>query len=337
VKARRAAVLAGSVGVGMAAAGGALYALERRTARRWRVDGEALVAAGRSLPTDLEHRFVGVDDGGRIHVVERGRGTPIVLVHGVTLGVAAWAPQLRNLTDGHRVVAVSQRGHGQSMAGEDGYSFERMADDLAEVLEALDIEHAVLVGHSMGGMVAQTLAARDPAEFRRRTAALVLVATSAGPLMPTSLGATLGTALAGGAGQSLRVAERRGRGLMPGEDLGAWITRASFGARPDPHDLELTRSMIAAMSPSAMAGLMGPLLRFDLHREIAAIEVPTTVVVGTRDLLTPPRMARAMAATIPGATLVEYPGCGHMVMLERAEEFNDLLEGVVRRSAASRN
>jgi pimeloyl-ACP methyl ester carboxylesterase len=83
--------------------------------------------------------------------------------------------------------------------------------------------------------------------------------------------------------------------------------------------------MISSMSPLAIAGLLGPLLAFDRHRELGRITVPTRVVVGSRDLLTPPRLARVMAVGIPDATLTVYPGCGHMVMLERPQELNALL------------
>lgn len=302
------------VGAGTAAAG---YALLRAEVRRWKAEPPT----EHTLPADLSHHFVSVGDGGTIHAVERGDGPPLVLVHGVTLGVAAWAPQLRRLADRHRVIAIDQRGHGQSLAGEDGYSLERLSDDLLEVLEALHVTDAVLVGHSMGGMVSQLLAVRRPDELRRHVARLALVATAAGPVVPGPLAALL----AGGGGRGLSWAGRHGRGIFPGEDLGALVTRVSFGAHPTPGDLELTRSMIAAMSPTAMSGLLGPLLSFDVRRRLGYVDLPTLVVVGTRDNLTPPRMARAMAGAIRGSELVVIPGCGHMVMLERADELCELL------------
>ena len=173
--------VAAAVGVGAAAAGAGVGALVRAN-RRWQVDPTSPEALDRMLPADVVDHVVTVGDGGKIHVVERGQGPPVVLVHGVTLGVAVWAPQLRRLADqGHRVIAVGQRGHGRSSAGEGGYSLERLADDLHEVLEALDVTGAVLVGHSMGGMVAQLAALRKPDEFGRHVAGLVLLATSAGP------------------------------------------------------------------------------------------------------------------------------------------------------------
>ncbi len=305
------------------------YALQRVASRRWRAGEEDLVAAERTLPADLQHHFVTTDDGGRIHAVERGDGPPVVLVHGITLGVATWAPQLRQLADRHRVIAIGQRGHGQSLAGEDGYSMERLADDLLAVLDALDVTGGLLVGHSMGGMVSQLLAVRHPDELARHVAGLVLVATSARPMTAGPAGPLVAAGLAGGAARGLGRAERRGQGLFPSDDLALWATRATFGAHPAPADVELTRAMIAAMSPTAVSGLLGPLLAFDVHRQIHAIDLPTHVVVGTRDLLTPPRMARAIVDQIPGATLHILAGCGHMVMLERADELCDLLHGAL--------
>jgi pimeloyl-ACP methyl ester carboxylesterase len=75
-----------------------------------------------------------------------------------------------------------------------------------------------------------------------------------------------------------------------------------------------------------MAELLGPLFEFDVRTDLGRIELPTLVVVGTRDLLTPPRRARDVAARIPGARLEVLEGCGHLVMLERADTLDDLLE-----------
>ena len=309
---RRAAALATTV----AAAVGA-YALEQAHARRWQVGEEALEAAGLTLPADVRHRFVETSDGGRVHVVERGEGPATVLVHGVMLGVGVWAPQLRRLPG--RVIAVSLRGHGQSRAGSEGYGIERLAGDLVEVLAALDVRDAALVGHSMGGMAVQLAAVAGGAELAR-VRRLVLVATSAAPALPAPL---VGLASAG-AVRALGSAERMGRGPLP-KSTTVWASRLSFGQDPAPADVELTRAMLDAMSPSALAGLLPGLLAFDARDRIGAIALPTDVVVGSRDVLTPPRTARAIAARVPGAVLTVLKGCGHMVMLERADELCRIL------------
>ena len=319
---RRNAAIATGVAGATAAAAGAAYALHRRA-----VGGEDHEedAARRALPADTSHHRVAVTDGGRIHVAERGSGPPVVLVHGVTLGVAVWARQLRHLAGSHRVLAVGQRGHGESSAGSGGYSFERMGRDLLEVLAATGVRDAVLVGHSMGGMVVQELAIRHPRELAAHVGGLVLVATSPGPLAPGPLGPAAARALTAGGRAGLRRAGRLGHGTLPQRDLAAWAVRWNFGSRPRHTDLELVRSMVTSMSPEAMAELLRPLLSFDMRREVGAIDLPTRVVVGSRDLLTPARASRAMAALIPGATCTVLEGCGHMVMLERADELEHLV------------
>lgn len=332
---RRGAIVAGA-GAAIGIGAGVLYAAERRLVKSWRADESAIARAGLAMASTLKHSFVDVSDGGRIHVVESGDGPPIVLVHGVTLSAAIWPRQLRDLSGSHRVVALDLRAHGQSTVGRDGLTFDRMAKDILEVIEELSISRAVLVGHSMGGMVAQTLMLNYPDIAGEKLAGLVLVATSAGPLVPRR-GPTSSVieVLGAGARRALGHMERNGRGLLPPQDdVAAWVSRASFGSSPEPASIELMRSITGAMSPSAMGELLGPLLGFDVHREIAAIDIATRVVVGSKDLLTPPRMARLMAREIPGAQLIVLQGSGHMVMLERADELNDILDELCRAVAS---
>jgi pimeloyl-ACP methyl ester carboxylesterase len=331
----RRAVLATAATAAAAAAGaaGVGYLLHRRAAGPADAGG-APADAGTALPADLVHHHVGVSDGGVLHVVERGSGPAVVLVHGVTLGVAVWARQLHDLGRCHRVIAVGQRGHGQSTAGSEGYSFDRMARDLVEVLDTLDVRDAVLVGHSMGGMVALTLAVDHRRAAARHVGGLVLASTTAGPAVPGPLGPVLAPVLVAGGARTLRRADRRGRGLLAQRDLASWATRSTFGARARPADVELVRSMATAMSPAAMSGLLGPLLHFDVRRGLGSIDLPTRVVVGSRDIQTPPRAARALAGGIPGAILTVLDGCGHTVMLERRDELAAVIEDLAREVAA---
>jgi len=326
-----------AVATGTLSAGGVAYVLQRAAARRWRVGEEELAASGLTLPPDLRHHFVPVSDGGRIHTVERAArpgpierparaervrpvGTPagvgtIVLLHGISFGVASWAPQLRRL-DG-RVVAVSQRGHGQSRPGSEGYAFSRLGEDLLEVMGALEVHDAVLCAHSMGGMVALLLATERASDLARHVRRLVLVATTAGgyPVPPS---------VADVAARVIGRAERRGRGPFPKAST-VWLARLNFGSAPRPADVELVRSMLDTMSPSAFAGLVPHLLAFDVRDRLASVTLQTDVVVGGNDVFTPPRVARSIAGQVPGAELTVLPGCGHMVMLERTDELNDII------------
>jgi len=320
VSVRRAALGA----LGSAAAGSALYVLQRAVSARWRTGSGEVAAAGLSLPADLRHRFVATSDGGRIHVVERGGGGPTtVLVHGIMLGVATWSPQLRALPG--RVVAVSQRGHGQSRAGTEGYGFERLAADLLEVMADLEVRDALLVGHSMGGMVAELCALTRPDDLARHVKGMVLVSTSPGPVLGTGVAALRVPALAGAAAaRALGAAERRGSGPLP-KGATVWAARLCFGASPVPAQVELVRGMLDAMSPGALAGLLPHLFAFEVRDRLPDLALPVHVVVGSRDVLTPPRAARAIVERAPGAELTVLAGCGHMVMLERAEALCSLL------------
>jgi pimeloyl-ACP methyl ester carboxylesterase len=306
---------------------GAAYVAERALVRRWTADEEELTTAGLAMPSDLAHHFVTTGDGARIHVVEAGTGPPIVLIHGITLAVGVWARQFRDLSRTHRVIAIDLRGHGQSIGGTGGYGFERLADDLIAVFEHREITGAVVVGHSMGGMVLQLAAIRRRSALARHADGIVLLATDAGPTIPGPIGRPMGVATARVAWRAARFAERRGKGVYPGSNLAAWGSRVSFGAQPRPTDIELVRSISTAVSPRAMAELLGPLLQFDVRSELGEIDRPTLVVVGTRDVLTPPRRARLLAANIPGARLEVLPGCGHLVMLERPDDLSELVEG----------
>ena len=319
MKLRRAA----AIGSGLATAAGLAYVLERAGARHFQASEETLAASGRTLPADLRHHFVPTSDGGRIHTVERGEGPAIVLVHGITLGVATWAPQLRALPG--RVVAVSQRGHGQSRAGAEGYGFDRLGTDLLEVLAALEVRDAVVVGHSMGGMIVQQLAVERPVDLERHVRRLVLVATGPGPVAPVQVRA-LATA---GTTRLLAVAERRGQAPLP-QSVSVWAARSAFGAAPSPADVTLLRQMLDAMAPAGLAGLLPHLLAFDVRDRLGSVRLPVHAVVGTRDVLTPPRTARAIASRVPGAGLTVLRGCGHMVMLERPEELAYVVAGRAR-------
>ena len=116
------------------------YAVERRVVRRWRAGPTTLAAAGprraRGLRSATTSRS---SDGGRLHVVERGQGRPLVLVHGVTLQSASGRSSSTSWPTATGCIVVDQRGHGRSVAGTAGYLFDRLAEDLVEVLGALGV------------------------------------------------------------------------------------------------------------------------------------------------------------------------------------------------------
>lgn len=285
---------------------------------------------------DATRHFLDMDDGGVLHVVERGpRDAPaIVLLHGVTLSTLTWRYQLLDLAGDHRVLAVDHRGHGHSRAGRAGHSIRGMASDVAHLLERENLRGALVVGHSMGGIVAMQLAADHPDLLGPRVAGLALMSTTAAPGARVPGWAQLVEWAAPGTERALRAAGRRNVVSLPPNDLSYLVARLGLGRRPSPLHVELTRAMNVALPPEVLADLWRAVAAVDLRRALPGIEVPVSVLVGSRDLITPPHHSRLMAGLLSNAELVVWPGAGHMPMLERRTEVAEAL-GRFARTLAS--
>jgi pimeloyl-ACP methyl ester carboxylesterase len=117
---------------------------------------------------------------------------------------------------------------------------------------------------------------------------------------------------------------------MRQRNLGLLIARMGFGDDPDPRCVEATRQMLGATSRETMREAGRALLELDFTGQLPSLRVPTLVVVGSADLLTPPRESRTIADLVPGAELVELPRAGHMLMYERTDELDRLITGFAR-------
>ncbi len=295
-----------------------------------------------ALPADVEVHQLMLSDGTQLRVLARGSGRPVVLLHGITLSADVWTRQLRDLGDaGYRVVAPDLRGHGRSTVGTGGLGLDRVVDDIHEVLEQMELDEAVLVGHSMGGMLALRLLTRDrPGGDRpsHRVAALALVATSAGPVVGRGVpGLRALIALAGPVlGAAGRLTSLLPGPSLPDTDVGDPVARMTFGSRHADDDVRLIRRITARVPARVTAALLVQLVSFDAEAALGEVAVPTTVVVGAEDVMTPPRHAETLAAAIPGAELVVLAGCGHMVMLERPDQLDDAVRALAARAPAAR-
>ena len=305
-----AGVAAGAVGIA--------YATERALVARLRHREDP--DAGLPLVPEYDAaRVLDSHDGGTIYTIWRGDGPPVVFCHGVTLSSRVWAKQFRSFpAAGFRAVAFDSRGHGESVAGDTGHSIDNLADDLRSVLEGLDLRDAVLVGHSMGGMAVQAFAIRHPDVLHERVRGLVLQSTAAHNLVSDARRVR----------ETLERLSRLGPDLtavMRPRNLGFLLARIGFGDDPHPSHVEATREMLAACSRDTTRAAATALLSLDLTAGLPSIDVPTLVLVGTADALTPPRDSRRIVDLIPGARLVEFPGAGHMLMYERTGEVNRLI------------
>jgi pimeloyl-ACP methyl ester carboxylesterase len=318
----RVGTLTKAVGVTAGVAGavaGAGYAGQRLLASRLRARPDGQAARALDAPIYIDRRLDAFD-GGSIYVVEAGEGPPIVLSHGVTNSIRTWVHQLETLPRaGFRTIAYDHRGHGQSVVGSAGHSVENLALDLRTVVEAYDVRGAVLVGHSMGGVAVQAFVTRFPELAAERVAGIVLLST----LATTPLGS-----------HSTRTKRRIEQITNHAPDMG-WIwnspnlgllaARLGFGRDPEPSHVELVRQMLAACPPQTRLEAPRALIGLDFTADLPNVRIPTLVIVGTGDILTPPAQARLIAKLIPEARLEVFPGGGHMLMLERTEELDRLI------------
>lgn len=222
-----------------------------------------------------------------------GRGGPaLILIHGAGGNHLHWPAALRRLP-GATVYAIDLPGHGRS----EGPGRERIEDYAADVLRFMDavgVARGVLVGHSMGGAIAQMTALLAP----ERVAGLVLVGT----------------------GARLRVAPVLLDGILQDARAAiALITEWAWGPEADPVMVARGRQMMARVNPQVVWGDFAACDRFDIRERVGEIAAPTLIITGAEDRMTPPKFGQWLAERIPGARFVLVEGAGHMVMLEKPD------------------
>ena len=235
-----------------------------------------------------------------------GDGPTVVLLHGWTCNRRFWEPQIEALSTDHRVLAPDFRGHGGSDVPINGYTLARLAEDVHEMMWALDMAPAVVVGHSMGGMVAQQLAVSHPEDL----SALVLVATAAadpdGQLISGRIASD--AVEAGYSDAFLR--------YLPG-----W-----FPSDGDADLREWVKSQMLRTPERVALGLVEDYRDFDFRNDLPGIRVPALAVAASSDVSTAPARSEEIAGLIPGARLVTIERAGHFVQLERPGEVNTALQ-----------
>ena len=240
-----------------------------------------------------------------LHYLDAGAGPAVLLLHAFPLHKEMWAPQLAALASKYRVVAPDARGMGMSRPLPEALTMELYADDAAAVLDHLGIDKVVVGGLSMGGYAALAFWKRH----RSRVGGLILADTKAG--------ADSDEARAGRESFAIAV-------LKNGLD---WVANemAPKLQRPQPIpsvDLELRRLIHDNLGMGVAAAQRGMARRADFTAELGKINVPTLVLVGEKDVLTPPAQAEALAQAIPNAKLVTIPDAGHIANLEDPAAFN---------------
>lgn len=249
--------------------------------------------------------------GTTLHYDERGGGdgAPIVLLHGLGSSSADWAFQLPVLALGHRVLAVDLRGHGRSSRPRGRLTIEAMANDVAVLLAALGVPPAHVVGLSLGGCVALTLALDHPKYVR----SLTLVNTFA-CLTPD------------GARGLLRMLTRLA--LLACAPMRVVAAHVAGGLFPRPDQQALYRAAVASLKSTPRAtywSTIRAVLGFDARCRLAEVRCPTLVVAGDRDTTVPFAAKTQLQQGIAGAELLVVSDSGHATPCDQAERFNTAL------------
>ncbi|WP_174185723.1 alpha/beta fold hydrolase [Nocardia barduliensis] len=299
-----------------------------------------------TIPPVAERRVtVSTADGVALAVREYGprdADRTVVLLHGHCLRSESWTyvrDALLRRYPGARVVCYDHRGHGDSaVASRKTHNLEQLGRDLRDVLDAVaPTGPVVLVGHSMGGMTVLTYAAQHPHEIGTRVTGVALLATAASGLADAGFGRLLRNPVV----SAFQAAVRRAPGLMHHAKLLACklfapvIRTAEFGDRKvSPRVLALANAMRNETPIVTMASFLSEFMVYDRTDALAVLSrIPTLVLCGSGDLMTPPSHSIAMAAAVEYSDFVLVEGAGHSVILEQPGRVADAIARLMTRAA----
>lgn len=244
----------------------------------------------------------------RLYYVQQGeQGLPVIFVHGSAGSHLVWWNQVAGLKDTARAIAFDLPGHGKS-SGSGRDSVPAYADIVVRLLDALGVERAMVVGHSLGGAIAQTVALTHP----DRVAALGLIGT----------------------GARLRVLPAILEGVLSPEDFdktAELVTENTYAAPINPELRRRSLEQFKACPPSIIHGDFAACNVFDVMARLGEIHAPTLIVCGKDDRMTPVKYSEFLASKIAQSQLVVIDGAGHSVMLEQPEKVNQALVEFVSR------
>jgi pimeloyl-ACP methyl ester carboxylesterase len=276
-------------------------------------------------------------DGTNLHIEVFGEGSAteglptFVLAHGWTEQLSYWTLVVERLTArGFRVAAYDLRGHGMSDRAVDGdYSIQRFGEDLEAVLEAVcpEREPAIVAGHSLGGM--SIVGWADRFDVRERAVGAALLFTGVWSLLAETT--LIPVPLIAGAlnHTPIPAAVFTAPGPVPkiSTPLSSAMARyVAFGPSATPAQIAFYERMLVACPPDVRTGVALRMVDLDLQQALPRLTVPTLVMAGAQDRLTPPIHAQRMAAALPSLeSLVVLPATGHMGPLERPDEVTDAL------------
>jgi 3-oxoadipate enol-lactonase len=263
----------------------------------------------------IEVKTIAVGD---MKVKVSGTGFPLILVHGFTTTSEFWREQVEEFSASYQVIRLNLPGHGISPSPKTrNYTIDAFVEDLEKIFHHFSLPRAVLVGLSMGGVIAQQFAIKNPQLLK----ALVLIDTT-----PHGLG------------QDVRAENV----LLAIDDLGIAtasqnVAARSFGSGAPPDLVEWAKLEVIQTPDFVARAAIASLNKSDTRELLWRITVPTLVIVGEKDIITSPAESRALSDGIPNSTLTVIENAGHFPMLEQPIEFNRALRVFLEEHASPSN
>ena len=278
-----------------------------------------------------------LDDGARLFVEEVGPANSdrgVVFLHGSALRTDAWYYQLEGIGD-HRLVFYDLRGHGISQPrGDKPYNIKTLGEDLLRVVEDAGLTECIIVGHSIGGMIALDLCSERKDLMGSLIQGLVLANTTYRPAVETLAGGAAISRLErftrrpfDGLGSYHQRLDLLRRIIKPSDAVFMMVSFAAFGPKASAKQIDFTYDMLAETPTDILFDLIKSYREFDVRDVLGEITVPALVIGGEQDRLTVSDASRHLAEHLPKAELVMLEECGHMTMLERHHDFNLMVEG----------
>jgi 3-oxoadipate enol-lactonase len=258
-------------------------------------------------------------DGKPLFYMEKGLpgASPVVFIHGFPFSHRMWKPQMEALSPSFRAIAYDVRGHGESYVGDGQYTIEGHVDDLFALLDALSIPRSVIVGLSMGGYITLRALERAPERF-------------SGVVLCDTRSEADGNEAKLKRHAGIQLVKSQGSAAFAENFIQALFAPASLQSQNEAVDL--IRDIIRHTPPLSIAGTLLALAgRTDTTASLGAIRVPTLILAGEHDIITPPAAAQSMHERIPQSELHIVPGAGHMSNVENPSFFNEKLLKFLRK------
>jgi 3-oxoadipate enol-lactonase len=244
-------------------------------------------------------------------------GAPwLVLSHSLACSVRMWDPQIAAFKDRYRILAYDMRGHGASAAPAGPYSLDMLADDVLSLLDSLKIRKSIFCGLSIGGMIGQTLALKQPAKFERMVLADTGHAQNADALKQWE--------------ERIRIAETKGMAALVASTIERWFTEP-FRNTPAAKKIA---ELVAATPVAGYVGCGRAIMQLNTTARLKEIRMPVLAIAGEAD--TAAAGTRYIGENVPGAKLVMIPQAAHIANIEQAEAFNRALREFLSSPASAR-